>query len=280
LNITNLHNSCKLVGRWKSQLIGEELPHYGHNALFLQNDEITTGLINNKTEIKIHLLTGQLSYFRNEEGFTVNLKPNITEGSISNGDIHTILTQMLSEHKLKYFKLPAEIDLGFISSEELSTYHAFAVKARRCLELFRMELTGHFTLLHLWPEGFDFSVEWFTTKTAQEQVGVGITPRDNMYDSPYLYVNPYPFNQEITKNRLPFGIWHTNTDGNAWNGIKVEWSDIADYSENKIAYYMSYFRFQKKILDDCNASYAITFGHDIYIINSRNFNRYILFGEF
>ena len=46
--------------------------------MFLQNDEITTGLINNKTEIKIHLLTGQLSYFNNEQGLAIDLKPPIT----------------------------------------------------------------------------------------------------------------------------------------------------------------------------------------------------------
>jgi hypothetical protein len=54
--IRGLQNVCKLVSNLKSQLI-EELPHYGHNALFLKNDEITTGLLNNVTEIKIHLIT-------------------------------------------------------------------------------------------------------------------------------------------------------------------------------------------------------------------------------
>jgi hypothetical protein len=229
--ITNLHNACKLLGRWKTQLIGEELPHYGHNALFLQNDEITTGLINNKTEMKIHLLTGQLAYFNNEQGFTTDLKLPVTPES--NVSLHSILTQFLSRDELKRLELPSVTDLGFICSEELSAYYAFATKARRCLELFRMKLTGHFTLLHLWPDGFDFSVEWFTTRTPDEQIGVGITPQDKVYTSPYLYVNPYPFNREIVKNPLPFGIWHTSD--NTWNGIKVEWSDIAEYSENKIA---------------------------------------------
>lgn len=231
--ITNLHNLCKLLGQWKTKLIGKELPHYGHNALFLQNDEITTGLINNKTEIKIHLLTGQLLYFHNEEGVTINLVlPSDTIDS-SVVSVHTTLLQLLLRDELKHLELPPEIDLGFISSKELSMYYPFAVKARRCLELFRMKLIGHFTLLHLWPEGFDFSIEWFTDKSPNEQIGVGIIPRDNIYSSPYLYVNPYPFNQEIVKHQLPFGIWYTSS--NSWNGIKIEWSDIADYSENKIA---------------------------------------------
>ena len=77
--IQQLQNVCKVIGELKSQLI-EELPHFGHQALFFQNDEITTGQLNNKTEIKIHLLTGQLLFFHNEEGFYIDLiKDNISE---------------------------------------------------------------------------------------------------------------------------------------------------------------------------------------------------------
>ncbi len=77
--IEQLQNVCKVVSKLKSQLI-QELPHYGHQALFFQNDEITTGQLNNKTEIKIHLLTGRLLFFHNEEGFYIDLiKENISE---------------------------------------------------------------------------------------------------------------------------------------------------------------------------------------------------------
>ena len=62
-----------------------------------------------------------------------------------------------------------------LNPEDLSDYLAFATKANRSLELFRMKLIGHFTQVHLWPDGFDFSVEWFTKKN-NEQIGVGISP--------------------------------------------------------------------------------------------------------
>lgn len=71
-SISGLQTVCKIISQIKSQLI-EELPHYGHDALFFQNDEITTGLLNNKTEVKIHLLTGELLYFHNEIGHFVDL---------------------------------------------------------------------------------------------------------------------------------------------------------------------------------------------------------------
>src|SRR5215510_12295268 len=70
--IKDLQKVCKIISKLKSQLI-EELPHFGHNALFLKNDEITTGLLNNITEIKINLITGELLYFHNEQGHIVNL---------------------------------------------------------------------------------------------------------------------------------------------------------------------------------------------------------------
>ena len=59
--ITNLQNICKEISKLKSQLIPEQ-PHYAHDALFFRSDEITTLLLNNTTEIKIHLVTGQFLY--------------------------------------------------------------------------------------------------------------------------------------------------------------------------------------------------------------------------
>ncbi len=51
----NLQPICMVIGELKQQLI-KELPHFGHHGLFFQNDEITTGQLDNKTEIKIHYI--------------------------------------------------------------------------------------------------------------------------------------------------------------------------------------------------------------------------------
>ncbi len=83
---------------------------------------------------------------------------------------------------------------------------------------------------HLWPHHFDFSVEWFTGNK-DEQIGTGISPGDEQYNGPYLYMNPWPFNEKVRENKLPVGIWHTS----GWNGIKVEWNDIAQYRGQEIA---------------------------------------------
>ena len=117
-----------------------------------------------------------------------------------------------------------------LNTTNLDDYLAFATKANRSLELFRMKLIGHFIQVHLWPDGFDFSIEWFTDKN-EEQIGVGISPREERYESPYLYVNPYPFNEKLFDESVSPGKWHT--DG--WKGIKVEWKDLEYKKEKEIS---------------------------------------------
>jgi len=215
--IKDLQKVCKIVSKIKSQLI-QELPHYGHDALFLKNDEITTGLLNNMTEIKIHLVTGQLHYFHNEQGYVVDL---------TNDNLLERLEEIVTRYKLN---MPQTAPLANLHTKDLSYYLAFAKKANTSLELFRMKLRGHFTQVHLWPDGFDFSVEWFTKKN-NEQIGVGISPGHDQYKSPYLYVNPYPFNEKMVEHALLIGKWHTS----GWNGIKVEWKDFENKMEQEIS---------------------------------------------
>jgi hypothetical protein len=215
--IKDLQNLCKIVSKLKSQLI-EELPHYARDALFLKNDEITTGLLNNITEIKINLVTGQLLYFHNEQGYIVDL---------TREDIYERLKDTVTKQGLN---IPQIATLANLNTPDLSDYLAFATKANRSLELFRMKLIGHFTQVQLWPDGFDYSLEWFTDKN-EEQIGVGISPGEDRYESPYLYVSPYPFNEKRINESVSPGIWHT--DG--WKGIKVEWKDLEYKPEKQIS---------------------------------------------
>lgn len=213
--IKQLQVACNAISDLKSQLI-EELPHYGHQSLFFQNDEITTGQLNNKTEIKIHLLTGQLLYFHNEEGHLIDITKETFPEEFS---------KVVSDYKLK---MP-ELDIEPVGHSQLSEFYSFAVIAKRTIEHFRMTLKGKYTLVHLWPHHFDFSVEWFSGKK-DEQIGTGISPGDEQYSEPYLYMNPYPFNPKVTEYNLPIGRWHTST----WKGIKVDRNDLGNYPQNEV----------------------------------------------
>ncbi|MGI9566649.1 MAG: hypothetical protein ACR2LL_06510 [Nitrosopumilus sp.] len=206
-----MHKLCMAISEIKQQLIADELPHYGKQALYFQNNEITTGLINNKIEIKIHLSTGQLLYFNDEKGHFIDLFTD---------DITDRLQKITEIYGLK----GSEPRLENLDFEKISSFRDYAVPAIKMLELFRMTLRGNFTLIHLWPHHFDFSLEWFTGN-ADEQIGTGISPGDEHYSEPYLYMNPYPFNEQVTSNELPLGIWHTS----GWQGVKIEWKDLLKY---------------------------------------------------
>lgn len=212
----NLHPICMVIGELKQQLI-EELPHFGHQGLFFQNNEITTGQLDNKTEIKINLLTGQLLYFHNEKGSFIDLK---------NENILEKLKSIIPE---QIWNVSAE-PLKNVNEKEFAGYHDFAVKAKQILELFRMNLRNNFTLVHLWPHHFDFSLEWYTGNK-DEQIGIGISPGDENYSFPYLYMNPWPFNEKVMENYLPLGKWHTYH----WKGIKVEWDELEQFKPKDAA---------------------------------------------
>ena len=214
--ISGLQTVCKIISQIKSQSIGE-LPHYGHDALFFQNDELTTGLLNNKTEVKIHLLTGELLYFHNEIGHFVDLTRDGFYGR---------LESIVTKYGLNMPKVPSLT----LRQECLFEYITFAKRVNKSLELFRMKLRDHFTQVHLWPHGFDFSVESFINGD-KDQIGVGVSPGDDSYEAPYLYVNPYPFSENIIHQPLPIGKWHTQ----GWNGIKVEWGELDIKKEQDIS---------------------------------------------
>lgn len=83
-----------------------------------------------------------------------------------------------------------------------------------------MELIDHFTQVHLWTDGFEFSVEAFMMKN-NEQIGVGDSPGDSKYESGKVYVNPYPFNENTIDQSLSRQVVNICLE---WN--KVEWKEL------------------------------------------------------
>lgn len=220
MDFSSLQNICNVVAKIKEQLI-DDLPHHTHQSLFFNNDEITTGLLNNQTEISIHLTVGKLLYFQNERGSYIDLiNDNISEKLQTITEKHNV---QINTEKLENPK-----------QQDLDIYRFFAAQSKKILEMFRMDLDGNFTFVHLWPHNFDFSVKWFTDKGAK-YIETGISPGDKKYPMPYLYMNPFPFDPKTSQRPLPLGQWHTS----GWNGIKVEWSEIVGFHPEEAANHIS-----------------------------------------
>ncbi len=216
LRTAELQQICRVIARIKECQI-EELPHFGHQSLYFSGDEITTGILNNRAEIKIHLAAGRLLFFDNEVGHFVD----VLGGDIS-GSIRDVLQRTGVDVEVGPLENPRQ--------EDLDLYRFFAAHAKKILEIIRMGLEGRFTQVHLWPHHFDLSVEWFVGDSGG-QIGTGISPGDRGHLMPYLYVSPWPFNEKVLGQALPLGEWHT--DG--WKGIMVEWSEIVRYHPEEAA---------------------------------------------
>ena len=90
--------------------------------------------------------------------------------------------------------------------------------------------------IQLWPHHFDFSFEQFGNFSidyeekgekfsAQSQIGIGFVPFDDLMGGAYIYVNPYPFEEKITKSNLASGAyWYQEN----WNGAVLPYSEIVN----------------------------------------------------
>lgn len=215
LEFSRLQDICQAVVKIKKHLTGQ-MPHDGHDSLYFCNDEITTGLLNNKIQIKIHLGAGKMAYHDGQNGAHID---------IIHEDISEKLAQIIADDTI-----PEIPKLENPVQEDMDTYRFFAAQSVKILGIFETGLENGFAPVRLWPHHFDFSVEWYAGKDGG-QIKTGISPGDQKYPMPYLYVNPWPFNQEMLGHELPLGRWHT--DG--WNGIKVEWSEIVRFHPDEAA---------------------------------------------
>lgn len=104
----------------------------------------------------------------------------------------------------------------------------------RIFNAHREHLAGETGGVHLWPHGFDMSVEWFGTrrieqasdgkvKTAPAQLNLGWSPGEESHPAPYYYSNPWPFDPALTRHPLPSGAsW---MDG-AWKGSILPYREL------------------------------------------------------
>ncbi|MBT3253755.1 MAG: hypothetical protein HN995_14675 [Candidatus Marinimicrobia bacterium] len=73
-----------------------------------------------------------------------------------------------------------------------------------------------------WPHHFDMAI--LLSLGGEKSIGIGMSPGDTNYASPYYYVNvwPYPSEDQIIDLPLTFGKWHTE----GWIGMVLPMNQI------------------------------------------------------
>lgn len=90
-----------------------------------------------------------------------------------------------------------------VSYEELGRWFANGVRLLERLAAGRENASEILT----WPHHFD--VGMLLPRDEESGVGVGLSPGDDSYDEPYLYVNVWPRPRAAELPRLPRGHWHS-----------------------------------------------------------------------
>jgi hypothetical protein len=88
-----------------------------------------------------------------------------------------------------------------------------------------LDASGTPGTVQVWPHHFDIAGLTVLPGEPRRTIGVGMTPGDEWYEEPYVYVGPYPYPRYGTLPDLPHGgHWHTHS----WFGAVLTASAVAD----------------------------------------------------
>ena len=110
----------------------------------------------------------------------------------------------------------------------------------------RGELPGDVTGVQLWPHHFDLSFAWHgkdvsyeskdgSQKQARALIGIGFSTGDASHQAPYVYANPWPFDQALVDQELPgTATWYTD----AWKGSILPYASLTGAGEQPLYDYL------------------------------------------
>lgn len=231
-----LHAYCKVLGAIRAGF-APELPRYQHVSLRLYTSGLTTTPIPHPEDAT---RTFALS---------LDLRNHYVLLSTSEGEVQQIrMSEGLSATQLGEELLGKLADLGVKGKVNKTKYkdeapreyaldqaeHFFTALSHinQIFEHFKADLKGETDPVQFWPHHFDLSFILLGSKTVtsvedggQSQITFGFAPEDPGQPSPYFYVNPYPFEENVTHHKLPPGAsWHTAV----WQGALLPYTEITE----------------------------------------------------
>lgn len=231
-----LHAYCKVLGAIRAAFAPEQ-PRYQHVSLRLYTAGLTTTPMPHprdegrsfslSLDLRNHYVLlstseGEVQQIRMSERLTANELGEELLGKLGDlgiqGDVN----------KKKY----ADDDAREYALDEAERYFSALSHTGRLFEQVRSEVEGETDPIQFWPHHFDLSFIVLGKKQVKtvegeypSQITVGFAPDDQGQPSPYFYVNPFPFEETVTHNKLPDGaVWHTAL----WQGALLPYTEVAE----------------------------------------------------
>jgi len=254
-----LHAYCKVLGAIRAAFTPEQ-PRYQHLSLRLYTSGLTTTPIPRPVDAK-HTFALSLD-LRNHYVLLSTSEGEVQQIRMSEGLSATQLgEELLSKlaglgvkgkvNKAKYKDdAPREYAL-----DEVERFFTALNHIGQIFERFKAELKGETDPVQLWPHHFDLSFILLGNKTVttvenggQSQITFGFAPEDPGQPSAYFYVNPFPFEETVTRKKLPQGAsWHTAV----WQGALLPYSEIAekeDGAERVLGFLQAAYDAEKELI--------------------------------
>ena len=116
-----------------------------------------------------------------------------------------------------------------ISEKDAEDFSAQLINFHQMLKGFHKKInSGVKTQICLWPHHFDNAFKWFSGKKIDEQdeqMGIGVSNGDEMYELPYIYVTFLPALRKTNTLEIPEGAFLHDSD---WTGIVLPYEAIIE----------------------------------------------------
>lgn len=236
-----LHAYARVLGAIRGALTPEQ-PHDWHLSLLPYTAGLTTSPIPHpKDKNRNFSLSMDL---RNHYILLTNSDGAVEQMRIAEGLSATQLGEKLLgklaemgvEGEVKRQKYEDEGPRRYVM-EDAERYFTALSQTTRLFEKLKGQIKGESSPMQLWPHHFDLSLVRFGKKTVAtedgdfpSQVGFGFSPPDDSQPHEYFYVNPFPYEERVTKKTLPDGAsWYTKS----WQGALLPYPTVAGKEDGR-----------------------------------------------
>ena len=226
-----VHSVAELIGSFREAMV-QPIAKNDNLWLSVVSKGFSTPPINNLNELEIgfnaEILCVEIANNKEKyvsiavSGKSLNELCNEMLGALKNDfdvDVNLKADEFDSERKIEIEEPAAQDFLAqFVNlSELLLAFHkkiAFndGVKTQICL----------------WPHHFDNAFKWFSGKKIDdmdEQMGIGVSNGDEMYELPYIYMTIYPELRKMNTLELPEGA---NLHDSGWQGLILTYEAVME----------------------------------------------------
>jgi hypothetical protein len=234
-----LHAYTKVLGAIRAHF-SEPHPSWWHGSLLPYTSGLSTTNIPHpsKTDQTFSIsleMRNHYVLYSNSEGFVEQIR--ISDGIAPKELFDQLAIMMEADGIDPQIEVKFEdLDQHDYSIDKAGKYFLALSRASKILSEIKEKSSLDSSPVQLWPHHFDLSLELFGNKEIMEegneggkpyrsQIGIGFAPFDEQHDNPYFYVNPLPFDKEITKAQLAHGAtWHPE----GWHGACLPYAKLTN----------------------------------------------------